>query len=208
MTFYTRASVSGEAGWLGLCLATAIDVSFDKAGAVTDVKQRETVGWLGNITRSKSDDDPTDVAAISTQYDNFNTCCRQLPTTKKFIPTLNRRDGARAFVAVSLVHESMISDGPIHVTCTIHPHFSQPCGTLDDLIALAKDVAVDKITSVEQMNDSIGESVTGLVADKECYNINLSQPYYASDRINICTKVFSDGIIVTRAEFYRSLAVY
>lgn len=208
LTFYTRASVSGEAGWLGLCRATAIDVSFDKAGAVTDVKQRETVGWLGNITRSKSDDDPTDVVAISTQYDDFNTRCRQLPTTKKFIPALNRRDVARAFVAVSLVHESMIRDGPIHVTCAIHPLFRQPCGTSADLLALAKNVVADKIISVKQVDTSIGGPVTGKSPKKECYNISLSQAYHASDHINICMQVSFYSLIVTRAEFSRSLVVY
>lgn len=44
LTFYTRASASNEAGWFGLCRATAVDVSFDKEGTVTSLNQRTTVG--------------------------------------------------------------------------------------------------------------------------------------------------------------------
>lgn len=161
LTFYTRASASSEAGWLDLCRATAIDVSFDKSGAVTGSNQRPTVGWLGALTRTRTGNGPVSVAAMSAQFSDFEARCRALPTTKHFIPAFGPLNGDRAFIAVWLVHDSMMKGSPIRVTCAIDLFSHQPCGTATDLRALAEDVTVEKITGVEQVDPSTGQFVSG-----------------------------------------------
>ncbi len=208
LTFYTRASASSEAGWLGLCRATAIDVSFDKSGAVTGLNQRPTVGWLGALTRTRTGNGPAGVAAMSAQFSDFEARCRILPTTKHFVSAFDPLDGERAFIAVSLIHDSMMKGGPIRITCAIDLFAHQPCGTAVDLRGLAEDVSVEKITGLEQVDPSTGQFVTGGTVDKGCYDIRLAQPFGSSDQINICVRVSLDSLTVTRAAFSRSRVVY
>jgi hypothetical protein len=207
LTFYTRASASIEGGWLGLCRATAIDVSFDASGVVTSLNQRTTVGWLGALTRTKTGDGPAGVAALSAQLSDFEARCRTLTTTKHFISAFDPLGGERSFIAVSLVHDSMMKGGPIRVTCAIELFSHQPCGTASDLRTFAKDVTAEKITGVEQVDPRTGQFVSDWSAERACYAIRLAQSFGVSDQINICVRV-SDTLTVTRAAFSRSRVVY
>lgn len=207
LTFYTRASASSEAGWLGLCRATAVDVSFDKEGTVTRFNQRATVGWLGTLTRGKVASGAAGVEAISTQHRDFEARCRALSTTRQFVPAFGPLDGERALIAVALVHDSMVKGGPIRVTCTVDLFLHQPCGTVADLRSLADDVTVSKITGIEQIDPRTGLFVTGGPADSGCYRVSLAQPFGSSDQINLCVRI-ANALTVTRAAFSRSRVVY
>jgi hypothetical protein len=186
LTFYTRASASNEAGWFGLCRATAVDVSFDKEGTVTSLNQRTTVGWLGALTREKVGSGAAG-ADISAQYKAFDERCRALPTTRQFVAAFGPLDGERALIAVALVHDSMGRGGPIRVTCAVDFFSHRPCGTAADLRALADDVTVAKVTGIERIDPRTGLFVTGGAADSGCYRVSLAQPFGSSDQINLCT---------------------
>lgn len=207
LTFYTRASASNEAGWFGLCRATAVDVSFDKEGTVTSLNQRTTVGWLGALTREKVGSGAAG-ADISAQYKAFDERCRALPTTRQFVSAFGPLDGERALIAVALVHDSMERGGPIRVTCAIDFFSHQPCGTAADLRALADDVTVAKVTGIERIDPRTGLFVTGGAADSGCYRISLAQPLGSSDQINLCVRVTNTLLTVTRAAFSRNRVVY
>ena len=146
LTLYTRASATTEAGWLGLCRATAIDVRFDENGAITGLQQSTTVGWLGELTRERTGSATAGASASSIQYAEFEARCGALATTRSFVRAFGALDGERALIAVALIHNSMATGGPIRVTCTIDLIGRQPCGTASDLRALADDVTVAKIS--------------------------------------------------------------
>ncbi|GGN55647.1 hypothetical protein FHS51_004162 [Sphingobium wenxiniae] len=207
LTFYTRASASSEAGWLGLCRASAVDVGFDKAGIVISVTQRTTVGWLGALTREKAGSGAAGAEVIIAQRKVFDERCRAMPTTRQFVSAFGPLDGERALIAVALVHDSMVKGGPIHVTCQVDFFVRQPCGTAADLRALADDVMVSKITSIEQIDPRTGQFVTGGAADSGCYRISLAQPFGSSDQINLCLRI-TNTLTVTRAAFSRNRVIY
>ena len=207
LTFYTGAVATGDANWLGLCRATAIDVTFDATGAVTGLDQRATVGWLGALTRQAQGSGPAAITTISAQYAQVDARCRALPTTGNFISTNWPLDGVRALIAVSLIHDSMASPGVIRVTCSIDLGHPEPCGTPADLAALAGDVAVDRITGIERVDANTGYFVTGGPADSGCYRVSLAQPFGQSDQIALCVRV-GETLTVTKAAFSRGRVVY
>lgn len=207
LTFYTRASASSEAGFGLCCRAATVTVSFDKQGAVTGLYQGATVGWLGALGREKGGSGAAGIAALSTQYANYEARCRALPTTRQFVPAFDPLDGERAIIAVALIHDSMVKNGPIRVTCTIDFFSRQPCGTAAKLRSLAQDVTVAKITGVNRVAPRTGALVTSGPADSGCYDVQLAQPFGSSDQIHLCVRV-TDTLTVTRAAFSRSHVVY
>ena len=207
LTLYTRASATTEAGWLGLCRATAIDVSFDENGAITGLQQSTTVGWLGELTRERTGSATAGASASSIQYAEFEARCGALATTRSFVRAFGALDGERALIAVALIHNSMATGGPIRVTCTIDLIGRQPCGTASDLRALADDVTVAKISGIEQVDPRTGLFVTGGPTDRGCYDISLAQPFGSLDQIRVCVLVAST-LTITQAAFTRARVVY
>lgn len=204
LTFYTQASATTEGGWLGTCRATSIEVSFDRGGKVNRLVQRNTVGWLGALTRVSAGVGTAGAKEQSAQYADFESRCRALPTTRAFVPAFGPLDGERALIAVALIHDSMVNGGPIRVTCEWE---FKTCGSKQDLRGLADDVAVAKITGIEQVDPQTGSFVTGGAAGGGCYLISLAQPFGQSDQITVCMHV-GDVLTVSRAAFSRSRVVY
>ena len=164
MTFYTRASAESEAGWLGLCSATQIDISFDEGGIVNGLVKLETVGWLGALVPEQAISAADGVGTLSTQqHRNFEARCGALSTTRDFVIAPERSAGERAIIAVALVHNSMGTGGPIHVTCTGALFLNRPCGTAADLRTLADEVTVEKITSIQREDRRANASVTEIL---------------------------------------------
>ncbi|MEJ7933660.1 hypothetical protein WG907_05215 [Sphingobium sp. AN558] len=207
LTFYTHASATSEAGWLGLCQAAAIDISFGKDGTVTDMRQRPTIGWIGALTHQPSASGAIDEAALSKQYSEFNARCQALPTTRRFASYFAPRDGERALIGVAMVHDSMLTSGSIRVTCTIDMFFPQTCGTRADLKRLAEDVAVDKVTDINQISARDSLLKIEASADDICYSVRLNQSFGSSDQVDMCMRVGAT-ITVTRAAFIRGRVVY
>ena len=203
ITFFTRASAVGWAGWTGLCTASRIEVRFDAAGEVTSLAQTETVGAAGPLAR-----EVVDAPGRTRQQAEHEARCGALATTGGFFPAPDRLSAWRAAIAVELVHRAMDGDGTLRVGCEING-FGPPenCATPAELRNLADRVMIASITGAEAKVTPRPYDTRNPV-ERGCLAIRMAQPFGAVEELNACFVDDFTAFRVTAATFRRSRVIY